>query len=910
MPAVFSRDFFFRGFILLHLRRRWIGAIIFFSLALYSHPLVAYAERLTSLLFAPPAVNQSTPQMTENLVGERNRKAQDLRRSGKYSKALEFARETLSLVKQNGLTNKEPETLFILGTIQRVMGDYNQALVSFRSSLELAQRLNNQTYITLNQNGIGNVYFSLGDYAKALRLYEEFKEEAQKAYSKGGANRSYEEGALATVWSNIGEVHKKLGNDSVALDCYNQSLRFQGSRATQARAFNDMGEIYQADTKYAKAEELFRRSLELAQEDGLEAQRVSALTSLGNLYLEQKNYPLALQYHKLCLQVAEKLGHREKLVISLYSLANTFFRMGDTDSALTYTQQSLTVGSEITLLEYVWRAHTLEGKIRRVLKQPERAAENFIHAIETIEQLRNQAVIDQQIKQKFFEDKITPYYEMVDLLVEQNKVSDAWLYAERAKGRVLFETFQSGKVDLSKSLTLEEREKERLLETEIVSLNTQISRQGKDADKGALNGLQAELKKARNDYESLRAALYAKHPELQIQRGESPPANLNKVALALVTPQTALLEFVVLEDKTYLFAITRDHANAPTPLIQKAYKIGVKRDELTAKVRRFRQQIENKSFTVTRLAAELYDLLVKPAEGQLKDRSSLLVVPESILWDLPFQALQPSPARYIIEDFVISYAQSAILLQEIIHWKAKHPKTRATTLLAVGNPALVEQTGKSFITPLSPEPLAALPQAERQVRQLAALYGKSNSKVYTGAEALEGRVKADAGKYEIVHFAAHSILNGASPMYSHIVLSQVANQLAEDGLLEAWEVTKLDLNADLVVLSACETARGRLSAGEGVIGLSWAFFVAGSPTTVVSQWKVLSASTTELMVDFYRNLQSPSVTGKGKPMRKAAPAFQPKKAEALRKAALKMLKSSAYKEPIHWAPFIIIGDPN
>jgi CHAT domain-containing protein len=887
-----------------HLKPQHMAVAILFFFGLLSNFSIA------CLPLTESAINQTGTQITEKLIGDRNQEAQDLRKNGQYSKALELARETLSLVKRNNLKNKEPETFYLLGTIQRMMGNYDQALVSFRTSLEVAESLKNLTYITLNQNGIGNIYLTQGNYAKALSLYEQVKDLAEKAYNKSGTDKSNEERALATVWSNIGEVHKKLGNDSLALDCYNQSLRFQGNRTTQARTLNDMGEIYQDGADYTKAEELFRRSLELAEKDNLEAPRVSALTSLGNLYLEQKKYALALEYHKRCLQFAEKLANREKLIIALYSLANTFFRMGDYDNALLYAEQSVNLGSEIPLLEYVWRARTLEGRIHRMLKQPEKAAHNFTEAITIIEQLRNQAVIDQQIKQKFFEDKVTPYYEMVDLMVEQNKIPDAWSYAEQAKGRVLFETFQSGKVDLSKSLTTEERDKEQLLEAEIVFLNTQIFKQRKDADKVVVEGLQAELKKARNDYESLRAALYARHPELQVQRGELRSVNFNKVALEVVSPQTILLEFVVLEDKTYLFTVTKNQSNASISLNQKVYKIAVKRDELSDKVKRFRQQIENKSFNVAKLSGELYELLLKPAEQQIKNKSSLIIVPENILWDLPFQALQSSPARYLIEDFAISYAQSAILLQEIINMKNRRSKIGVKTLLAIGNPALGEKADKPFDNSVTPVLLAPLPQAERQVKQLAILYGSKQSRIYTGVEALEETIKQDAGKYAILHFAAHSILNSTSPMYSNIVLSQVANNLTEDGLLEAWEVAKLDLNADLVVLSACETARGRVSAGEGVIGLSWAFFVAGSPTTVVSQWKVLSASTTDFMVDFYRNLQAKPTTGKGRNMPNTNASLKPVKAEALRQATLKMLKSSTYREPLYWAPFIVIGDPN
>jgi CHAT domain-containing protein len=133
-------------------------------------------------------------------------------------------------------------------------------------------------------------------------------------------------------------------------------------------------------------------------------------------------------------------------------------------------------------------------------------------------------------------------------------------------------------------------------------------------------------------------------------------------------------------------------------------------------------------------------------------------------------------------------------------------------------------------------------------------------------------------------------------MYSQIVLAHAEGDTNEDGLLEAWEIMNLELKADLVVLSACETARGRVGAGEGMIGLSWALFVAGCPTTVVSQWKVESASTTELMVAFHQNLKAGN-----RGLRMA-------KAEALRQAALRVMKMNAYRHPFYWAAFVVIGD--
>jgi CHAT domain-containing protein len=205
----------------------------------------------------------------------------------------------------------------------------------------------------------------------------------------------------------------------------------------------------------------------------------------------------------------------------------------------------------------------------------------------------------------------------------------------------------------------------------------------------------------------------------------------------------------------------------------------------------------------------------------------------------------------------------------------------------------------------SPGPI---PEAEQEVTSIAAIYGQARSKVLVGADARESLVKAEAPRCRILHFATHGKLDDASPMYSHLLLAAPPPGLSmkpgsitpdsnarstdyDDGLLEAWEVMQMELKADLVVLSACETARGRPGAGEGVVGMSWAFFVAGAPAIVVSQWKIDSDTSTSLMVDFHRNFKA-----------------NMNKPEALRQAALKLLHTEQYRHPFYWAPFIVVGD--
>ena len=295
------------------------------------------------------------------------------------------------------------------------------------------------------------------------------------------------------------------------------------------------------------------------------------------------------------------------------------------------------------------------------------------------------------------------------------------------------------------------------------------------------------------------------------------------------------------------------------------------------------------------LARRLHDLILGPAAAELQARTNLVIVPDGPLWDVPFQAFEPGPRHYVIETHAVSYAPSLTALREMSKHSRVSPGRPGAggTLLALGNPALSAQTTSEIKEVFMDADLAPLPRAETQVRELARIYGPAQSKIYTGTEASEDRLKSEAPGAGVLHIAAHGIVNNTSPMYSQLVLSRGEGS-QDDGVLETWEIMNMELKADLVVLAACDTARGRYGAGEGMIGLSWAFFIAGCPTTVVSQWSVESESTSRLMVEFHRNLR-----------------LGLSRAEALRRAELKLLKGEPrYRDPFYWAPFVVIGAGN
>jgi len=169
--------------------------------------------------------------------------------------------------------------------------------------------------------------------------------------------------------------------------------------------------------------------------------------------------------------------------------------------------------------------------------------------------------------------------------------------------------------------------------------------------------------------------------------------------------------------------------------------------------------------------------------------------------------------------------------------------------------------------------------------------------VRIGSAAREDAVKAEMTKFRVLHFATHAVLDDHNPLYSYLVLAS-AGDSNEDGLLEAWELMRMKLKAETVVLSACDTARGRVGNGEGLIGMTWALFVAGVPTTLASQWQVPSETTTRLMLSFHRK-----VVDGGSGAKKIS------KAEAWRQAALVMMNDPRYRmKPYYWAGFVVVGD--
>jgi CHAT domain-containing protein/Tfp pilus assembly protein PilF len=764
-----------------------------------------------------------------------------------------------------------------IGMVYKRLGDFDLALQHYQRSLKLDEQLGLRNGMAAVLNNLGSVYYDKGDYARALESYQKSLDLKDALGDKG---------RMPNTLHNIGLIHEKQGNYELAEHYYWKALAISeeiGSKAKVAVSLLAVGDTATWQRKYDEARRFYGKALELYETLGNRRGVAAVLNAMGLVAQAQGDYALALERLNASSHLSEELGVRTGVAGALSDIASVERLQGKHVEALSASERAAAVATEIASPNLLWRALCEQGRAHRALGAGRQARRALEAAVETVDSLREDLAGGPQGSQRFLEERIVPYHELLALLLAEGLAREAFDYAERAKARTLLDVLRSGHVDITKAMTASERQQERALAQRRVTLGTAVHQGAAVAKPDAvrLADLKVQLENARLEYESFRTSLYASHPELRTVRGEVNPVTVDEAISVLPDDRGVLLEYVVTEDRTYLFVLTR----GAEPL--RVHSVEIRKKELTERVSAFRERLDRRDLDIQAPAAALHDLLLGPARAQIEGKTQLIIVPDDVLWDLPFQALRHAGNRYLLQDHAISYSPSITALREMA--KHRKPAVGPSALLALGNPAVDSRTAERVHSLHRDATLGPLPHAEREVKDLARLYGRKQSRVYVGAEASERRTKAETSGARVLHFATHGIVNEASPMYSQLVLSQ--SDEGEDGLLEAWEILNLDLDADLAVLSACETGRGRVGAGEGMIGLSWAFFVAGCPTTVVSQWKVESASTTELMLAFHRNLK------KGQ-----------SKAAALRSAALKLLGDSRYRHPFYWAGFVVVGD--
>lgn len=525
------------------------------------------------------------------------------------------------------------------------------------------------------------------------------------------------------------------------------------------------------------------------------------------------------------------------------------------------------------------RAHRALGDVA--------AAERELSRAIALTEREEQAVSgDERQMSLWFESRSTAFVELVDLLVSEQRVREALEIADRAKGRALLDLLRTGGHEEPELTPDEGKQKERL-ETALFAANRNLqqARAAKRADVAALEG---EVAAKRVELDSFRSLLDVRHPRLALRRGPSTGAGIDDILESLPTA-TALVEYVITDERLHIFTARRSGGRAQVAV----HTVPVSKTALAADVSSYVAKLASRRLEYRDDARGLYKLLLAPVASEIGSKT-VLIIPDGPLWKLPLESLILPDGRFAIERQAMFYAPSAAIWKQMAAAQRSR-RASAERFLAFANPRIDGDTRQRVQLFLRDAPLEPLPDAEREVKAAAALFGRGRSRLYIGAAAEEEKAKEEARRFEVVHFATHAIIDDGNPMYSHLVLARAGSADREDGLLEAWEMMSLDLDADLTVLSACDTARGGVHPGEGLMGMTWALFAAGCPSTIASEWKVSSPSTATLMIDFYRHW-----------LRSGHPSAAPK-AEALRQARLAMIRDPARRHPFYWAAFVLLG---
>lgn len=809
-----------------------------------------------------------------------------------YQRAREYSERSIQTADSVKNSNVAPgawpddfgraRALHTLAEIDLRDGNHAEAIGKLQESLKLYEQLNGQgsTYdvsIAGVYTALGKVYPEIGEYGKGL-------EYLNKALALVKATSDQD--TIANVLNSIGYLYMEQDDFAQAKENFNQSLRIylaENNQIEAAKVFLNIGVVEQRQSHYDEAVTHFNRSLRAATEAQIKDAQIAADEGIGVVLTAKSDFAGAIESLNNGLALAKQTSSKTRQAEILWRSAQAFYAQGNYSQSTELAGSALTLARASHLPKLRYLATTTLGESLAAQKKSDLAIETLKDAVQQLEALREHVAGSELETQLFLENKVASYNALVDLLIGQGKPLDAILYAERAKGRVLLDVLRDGKPDLAKALTPAEKAETQRLNRKITEISDTIRRE-EIADSSSLNSLYAQLDAARGEYRSFQDALYVTHPNLRIRSGHTAPLFGADINALTADGDTAYLEYVTAKDGVSLVVLSKNKSNSPEV---KAYRIAIKPEDLNSKVNEFHDALAEQRLAYTTAARELYTFLIAPAEQQLRGVGTICIVPDSFLWNVPFQALMTPSEHFLIEDHALYYAPSLSVLREMNRKKSKSDTTN-TSLIAFGNPVIGKDEQRNA-------DLCPLPEAEQEVSSIAKAFDEKNSRVFIGRDASEKGFKTLAPIYSIVHLATHGVIDNGQPLYSHLLLTKTEGDPENDGRLEARQIMDMNLNADLAVLSACETANGKISPGEGVMGISWAFFVSGTRSLLVSQWRINSASTSDLMSKFYINLNPKnSETNR-------------KKAQALRDSTVSMIKDPRYRHPFFWAGFVMIG---
>jgi CHAT domain-containing protein/tetratricopeptide (TPR) repeat protein len=524
--------------------------------------------------------------------------------------------------------------------------------------------------------------------------------------------------------------------------------------------------------------------------------------------------------------------------------------------------------------------------------------------------------------------------------------AEGFRIAEQGRARSLLDVLADGHAVISAGVPpdLIKRRSENLANQQLIGAQlTGVSIAG-ETPKQTFTELEAELERLAAEFESLENQIKAASPRLD-SLVHTRALTLDEVQRRVLDDETALLEYSLGEQSSYLWVITRQNAalfKLPAGSTMDQLAMNLRAQLIPQSLQRRNVGIDvptagqqrglglgiaapaTDTVAFSRASYALYQVAVAPAASMIGNRR-LVIVADGALNFVPFEALVTtdrggdySSLDYLIKTNKVSYAPSAsvtaaardqkravgrnVLLVADPVFSADDPRLqtgsgaiRTEVTRGLGLDSAVTDVNGPATQASGPLKLPRLPGTRIEAEQIGRLVKASGAQadLWLDLSANENDVKTrDLQGYRVLHIATHGVLDATRPQFSGLVLSLVGNKSGDDGFLRTSEVFNLRLGAPLVMLSACESGLGKVKRGEGVIGLSRAFMYAGATTVGVTLWSVADKPTAELMTDFYQRLLGPN----------------PSPSDAMREAQLAMISGKKYSAPFYWAPFVLVGE--
>ncbi len=876
------------------------------------------------------AVRQAVGKYEESLpiwhaVGDRVKEAETLsnlgflyhNNLGETLKARDCHERELPLQRALGNQAAEAVALNNLGQIYFSLGEMQKALEHYEQSLTLRRAARNRHSEAVVLDHLGQVYSQMGQLQRAL----EYQQQALAIF------RALNEPRHAGVaLGNLSDTLLRMGEYERSLEYSNEALglvRAANDKLQEAIFLNSIGVIYINLGEGRKAIDYYQQALALHRKSGNRQQEAFALTNMGVAFLSLSEHEQALDYLRQALPLHQAAGAKRGETATLFQLGAVYRQTGKTPQAKESFEAALDLSQAI-------ESPDLEANIRDGLALVAQTRGDFIaarqyseQAIELTESARA-AIVGGSSRAAFLASKQTFYEHYIDLLMrtrrtqpdERNEVA-ALNASEQARARSLLELLNETRADIRQGVSASLLERERALKIRLTvrldALPRTLSSKATEAQKLAAK---KEVNELTEEYRQAQAEIRQTSPRYSALT-QPQPLKATEIQ-QLLDDETLLLEYALGEKASYLWAVTpttiNSYALPPRAQIEQAVR------QVYEKLRTRPARGATTDSQFTSQTAALSRMLLGPASAQL-GKKRLAIVASGALAYLPFAALpaptakndqphQPhQPHQPLMASHEIVNLPSASVLS-VIRRESQGRQAASQTLAVIADPvfeandprvtnaknelAMSAALTRALKTTNSRAGLARLAFSRQEAEAIFAIAPRNATFKATDFTASRATATSETlSQYRMLHFATHGLLNNEQPELSGLVFSLVDEKgNAQDGFLRLHEVFNLKLNADLVVLSACETGLGKEIKGEGLIGLTRGFMYAGVPRVVASLWNVDDLATAELMKLFYRGMLKDGL----------------RPAAALRSAQRELARQPRWAAPYFWAGFVLQGE--